>query len=143
MSKNFVAYEHHVPTFREIITEASSHTLWKVFEQNQKVLRSEKPNGNPLGIYTGGYKKTTGLLCSYQGAELKQSNRILQSQDLHFNWLYPKSNIPQPPCEEETGEGRVAMDAQGLYRDQNPEPVESDRDEIMNIEEPTIVQGKG
>lgn len=85
-----------------------------------------------------------GLSYSYQIADLKQPSRTLQPQDLHSHWVYPQKNIPQPPAGDETGEEIIAaMDILNHYRGQNFDFRESDRNDLMNVEEPAIVRGKG
>lgn len=76
----------------------------KAFEQYQKALKNEKPNGTLLGICIGVSKKTMRYSCIHRIADLKKFNFSLKPLDLHSHWLHSKRNMPQPSAGEKTGE---------------------------------------
>ena len=80
--------------FRKLTAHVPSHGLWKVLSQYNKVLDSQKPDGQPLGECTGVHTKSMGLPCSHRIVELVRHDHILKSRDLYSHWRYSKSRMP-------------------------------------------------
>ncbi|KAI0994603.1 hypothetical protein K3495_g13578 [Podosphaera aphanis] len=101
-AKNDIVHQHRIPNFRKIINDVPAYDLWRVYSQYQKYLKNLEPNGQPLGICTGVFEMTMGLPCSHRIKELLLSGQVLQAEDLHPLWRYPKPRMLCLPANDES-----------------------------------------
>lgn len=70
LSNYFPACEYCERMFRKMIATTPVNTLWKVFEQYQKVLRSERHIRTPMAVCTDVFMETMGFRYSHWIADL-------------------------------------------------------------------------
>ncbi|KAI0996093.1 hypothetical protein K3495_g12088 [Podosphaera aphanis] len=150
-AKNIIAHQHQIPIFRKITNDVPAYGLWRVYSQYQKFLKSLEPNGQPLGICTGVFEMTMGLPCSHRIKELHLSGQVLQAEDLHPHWRYPKPIMLCLPANDESRiyitpddvDSHSALDPSVLTDDPASQLQDEELDEGLSVEEPSIVRGKG
>ncbi|KAI1002869.1 hypothetical protein K3495_g5334 [Podosphaera aphanis] len=150
-AKNIIAHQHRIPIFRKFTNDVPAYGLWRVYSQYQKFLKSLEPNGQPLGICTGVFEMTMGLPCSHRIKELHLSGQVLQAEDLHPHWRYPKPIMLCLPANDESRtyitpddvDSHSALDPSVLTDDPASQLQDEELDEGLSVEEPSIVRGKG
>ncbi|KAI0997729.1 hypothetical protein K3495_g10456 [Podosphaera aphanis] len=150
-AKNIITHQHRIPIFRKIINDVPAYGLWRVHSQYQKSLKSLEPNGLPLEICTGVFEMTMGLPCSHRIKELHLSGQVLQAEDLHPHWRYPKPRMLYLPTNDESRtyitsddvDSHSALDSSVSTDDLPSQLQDEELDEVLSVEEPSIVRGKG
>ena len=92
-----------------------------------------------------------GLPCSHRLKELNLGGQVLQAEDLHPHWRYSKPRMLCFPANDETRTHITPDDVDSnsalvpLISTEDPASQLQDEelDEVLNVEEPSIVRGKG
>ncbi|KAI0991524.1 hypothetical protein K3495_g16663, partial [Podosphaera aphanis] len=94
---------------------------------------------------------TMGLPCSHRIKELQLSGQVLKAEDLHPHWRYPKPRMLCLPANDESRtyitsddvDSHSALDPSVSTDDPPSQLQDEELDEVLNVEEPSIVRGKG